>query len=167
MAAVAPTCKVVRAQETPKGGKGARIYPKGCKVRGRVSATGGVDKYDKQGNLKMKVKEGGRSHTVPVLLNNRAVNMVYDTGAMVTTMTREKANELRVGGGMPEQGQFYKMAAVTGVGGNQQMSVYRNVDLKLGPTGEDISGEVWVGGNHNLLGVPQQKKAKRYKVKFK
>ena len=45
-----PTCKVVKRE----GQRGARIDPKGCKVRTSVNAQGSKTKEDKQGQEKIK-----------------------------------------------------------------------------------------------------------------
>ena len=53
-----PTCKVVKRQ----GQTGARIDPKGCKVRSEKDAAGRVKTTNKQGQQKHKVKETDRDH---------------------------------------------------------------------------------------------------------
>ena len=53
-----PTCKVVKRQ----GQTGARIDPKGCKVRSEKDAAGRVTTTNKQGQQKHKVKETDGDH---------------------------------------------------------------------------------------------------------
>lgn len=53
-----PTCKVVKRQ----GQTGARIDPKGCKVRSEKDAAGTVKTTNKQGQRLHKVKETNRDH---------------------------------------------------------------------------------------------------------
>jgi hypothetical protein len=166
MADAQPTCKVVLARTTQRGGRGARIYPKGCKVRAHATAGGGIQTYNKQGEAKIKKKVYRRDHRVGVNLGGRTAKLLYDTGAAVTTMTPGVARSLGLGRG-GDHGTFSHHSYVRGVGGNQATQVYKDVGLQLDPTGERMRGEVHVGGTHNLLGVPHIRGAKRYKVKFK
>ena len=107
-----PTCKVVKRD----GQKGARIDPKGCKVRTTKSQSGVLRKYNKQGERKITLKTrkkakrlavaGTRQHSTVTGWRNKTVeqrtdwkedkNMIYDTGAQVTTMSRELANRLQI-----------------------------------------------------------------------
>ena len=48
-----PTCKVVKRE----GQRGARIDPKGCKVRTTKDAQGNKRQYNKQGQEKFKIIE--------------------------------------------------------------------------------------------------------------
>ena len=48
-----PTCKVVKRE----GQRGARIDPKGCKVRTTKDAQGNKRQYNKQGQEKFKITE--------------------------------------------------------------------------------------------------------------
>ena len=100
-----PTCKVVKRQ----GQTGARIDPKGCKVRSEKDAAGRVKTTNKQGQQKHKVKETDRDHYLFISGNktthhNKRNNwnnetpaqkaafgsthrILYDTGATGTFMT--------------------------------------------------------------------------------
>lgn len=110
------TCKVVKRRTATGGYTGARIDPKGCKVRTTKSQAGVLRKYNKQGERKitLKTKEkakrlavaGTRQHPSIQHWRNKTVqqrkdwgedkNMIYDTGAQVTTMSRELANRLQI-----------------------------------------------------------------------
>ena len=100
-----PTCKVVKRE----GQRGARIDPKGCKVRTSVSAQGIKTQVDKRGLEKIKratrmyrMELALAGHRQRSLLNDwsnkssaerrqykQAHNILYDTGASVTTMTQD------------------------------------------------------------------------------
>ena len=76
-----PTCKaVVRA-----GQNGARIHPRGCQVRQRISADGSSIRRNKQGNIKRKIKTTGRDLAVAVSRSGYSHQFTWDTGAMVNT----------------------------------------------------------------------------------
>ena len=55
-----PACKVVKRQ----GQTGARIDPKGCKVRSEKDAAGKVKTTNKQGQQKHKTTHKGREHWI-------------------------------------------------------------------------------------------------------
>ena len=55
-----PTCKVVKRE----GQRGARIDPKGCKVRTTKDAQGNKRQYNKQGQEKFKITEIRNEHAV-------------------------------------------------------------------------------------------------------
>ena len=82
-----PTCKVVKRSNQ----KGARIHPKGCKVRTDVDAALGTKtRTNKTGERKRKVVEGGREHQVTLARapnanpNEWVTGVIYDTGANST-----------------------------------------------------------------------------------
>ena len=92
-----PTCKVVKRE----GQRGARIDPKGCKVRTSVNAQGSKKKENKQGQEKIKRSTRNRDMKLAVagsrqrlLMDNwndrpaaerrqykQRHNIIYDTGA--------------------------------------------------------------------------------------
>ena len=98
-----PTCKVVKRE----GQRGARIDPKGCKVRTTKDAQGNKKKETKQGHEKIKRTTTKRDMRLAVAgspqrhimndWNNKSQpyrsnyksrhNMIYDTGANITSMT--------------------------------------------------------------------------------
>jgi hypothetical protein len=97
--AARPTCKVVlrEKQGTDKGG--ARIYPKGCKVRTEIKPGNQVIKKDKAGRQKYKTKTQDRDSFIraaraPGTLLAHTVRLLYDTGAQVTTMPQANATKL-------------------------------------------------------------------------
>ena len=106
-----PTCKVVKRE----GQRGARIDPKGCKVRTTKDAQGNKRQYNKQGQEKFKITEIRNEHAVTIAGSRqyatvvrhwktttgpnamsvaqkgafkRNHKMIYDTGATMTTMSR-------------------------------------------------------------------------------
>ena len=58
-----PTCKVVKIE----GQRGARIDPKGCKVRTTKDAQGNKRQYNKQGQEKFKITEIKDEHVMTIL----------------------------------------------------------------------------------------------------
>ena len=98
-----PTCKVVKRE----GQRGARIDPKGCKVRTTKDAQGNKKKENKQGQQKIKrtttktdmrlAFAGSPQRHLIANWNDRPQNfrsnykrnhnIVYDTGANITSMT--------------------------------------------------------------------------------
>eukprot|EP01043_Picozoa_sp_COSAG02_P040227 COSAG02_NODE_3237_length_7121_cov_16.614782_4_plen_200_part_00 len=107
-----PTCKVVKRE----GERGARIDPKGCKVRTTKDAQGNKRQYNKRGEEKITLKTtgnemrlvvaGARQHSTVRNWGNRTMRqraewrdrhkMIYDTGAQVTSMSREMCDRLRI-----------------------------------------------------------------------
>ena len=57
-----PTCKVVKRE----GQRGARIDPKGCKVRTTKDAQGNKRQYNKQGQEKFKITEIKDEHVMTI-----------------------------------------------------------------------------------------------------
>ena len=57
-----PTCKVVKRE----GQRGARIDPKGCKVRTTKDVHGNKRQYNKQGQEKFKITEIRNEHAVTI-----------------------------------------------------------------------------------------------------
>ena len=60
-----PTCKVVKRE----GERGARIDPKGCKVRTTKDAQGNKRQYNKRGEEKITLKTTGNEMRLVVLLD--------------------------------------------------------------------------------------------------
>jgi hypothetical protein len=183
--AARPTCKVVlrEKQGTDKGG--ARIYPKGCKVRTEIKPGNQVIKKDKAGRQKYKTKTQDRDSFIraaraPGTLLAHTVRLLYDTGAQVTTMPQANATKL---GYPPAYVQLHGVpGAMSGVVPGA-VSHIRNVDmtffLKVGRDhgGNNdwrrVHGQVAVSDdpqfnrNSNLLGVNHIKQlGASYKVKF-
>ena len=115
-----PTCKVVKRE----GQRGARIDPKGCKVRTTKDTQGNKRQYNKRGEEKITLKTtgnemrlvvaGARQHSTVRNWGNRTMRqraewrdrhkMIYDTGAQVTSMSREMCDSRstgRLGAGWP------------------------------------------------------------------
>lgn len=75
------TCKVVKR----KGQKGARIYPKGCKVRTEVDRAGNiVNRFTDKGLKKMTIKSQRSDYRMKISNFNNTftpADFIYDTGA--------------------------------------------------------------------------------------
>jgi hypothetical protein len=183
-----PTCKVVKRQ----GQTGARIDPKGCKVRSEKDAAGTVTTTNKQGQRKHKVRELNRDHflfisgkkpsqaTVRSNWNNKtpaqkatfgaAHRILYDTGAMGTLMTRTLLRKL---GENPDRTNNIAHTMMSGAtGGPVSTKILKNVTywVLIGKTEwVKIKDDVMVAsGTHNLFGTSAIRQlGNKYKVKFK
>ena len=80
-----PTCKVVKRE----GQRGARIDPKGCKVRTTKDAQGNKRQYNKQGQEKFKMTEIKDEHAMIIAIRSRQ----YATVVSKSLLT-EEAREL-------------------------------------------------------------------------
>ena len=112
-----PTCKVVKRE----GQRGARIDPKGCKVRTTKDTQGNKRQYNKQGQEKFKITEIKHEHVMTIAGSRqyakvvqhwktttgpnamsaaqkgafkRNHKMIYDTGASTTTMSRSMLRKI-------------------------------------------------------------------------
>ena len=183
-----PTCKVVKRQ----GQTGARIDPKGCKVRSEKDAAGRVKTTNKQGQQKHKVKETNRDHFLFISGNktthhNKRNNwnnetpaqkaafgsthrILYDTGAMGTLMTRTLLRKL---GENPDRTNNIAHTMMSGAtGGPVSTKILKNVTywVLIGKTEwVKIKDDVMVAsGTHNLFGTSAIRQlGNKYKVKFK
>ena len=183
-----PTCKVVKRQ----GQTGARIDPKGCKVRSEKDAAGKVKTYNKQGQRKHKVKETNRDHFLfisgkkpsHVTKRNNWDNqtqaqkttfgsthrILYDTGAMGTLMTPTLLRKL---GENPNRTTNIDHTMMTGAtGGPVSTKILKDVTYWVLVGKSDwvkIKDDVMVAtGTHNLFGTSAIKQlGSSYKFKFK
>ena len=76
-----PTCKVVKRE----GQRGARIDPKGCKVRTTNDAQGNKRQYNKQGQEKFKMTEIKDEHAMIIAIRSRQ----YATVVSKSLLTEE------------------------------------------------------------------------------
>ena len=108
------TCKVVKRE----GQRGARIAPKGCKVRTDISADGSTTRKNKAGETKIKrvivedkffmavTATGPNQQSVINDWSQRSTQskrtckaqhqILYDTGAMITLMSRDLCERLGI-----------------------------------------------------------------------
>lgn len=145
---VKPTCKVV----TRPGQRGARVHPKGCKVRNRVQGDGTVRKESKLGRLKpQKLRvTSARNYYLQVARGNGRIytKMLWDTGATTTVMSYTTAK--RVGilskDGNLRPGLRYGADARVTIASGEQVTVKSIVDvpLKIQRTGEVVSGKLYL-----------------------
>lgn len=132
-----PTCKVVKRE----GQRGARIDPKGCKVRTSVNTQGSKKKEDKRGQEKIKrttrsneMRLALAGHRQRQFINNwnakpaaqrsqykQNHNIIYDTGANMSTMN---SNTLQHIGYNPNHQNNVRFLTVSDANGN---SVQRRV----------------------------------------
>ena len=94
-----PTCKVVKRE----GQRGARIDPKGCKVRTTKDAQGNKRQYNKQGQEKFKITEIKDEHVMTIAGRRQYATVVRHgktaTGpnACVVFVSSQVADRLRIG----------------------------------------------------------------------
>ena len=96
----APTCKVVKRP----GQRGARIYPRGCRVRREIGRDNVETKYNKEGLTKTKISwnsrpHGGQVRSIEVRVfpdsgDGPGAVFLVDTGAMNTAVSREATRVL-------------------------------------------------------------------------
>ena len=188
-----PTCKVVKRE----GQRGARIDPKGCKVRTTKDAQGNKKKETKQGHEKIKRTTTKRDMRLAVAgspqrhimndWNNKSQpyrsnyksrhNMIYDTGANITSMTPTTLQH--IGYNPNRTTNVYHVNSGDASGNVTSRKVLRDVKYHLLlKSDKDTSGNrtrQWVAITTdvlvmpmNLLGVNSIKLLKsRFKVKFK
>ena len=168
---VKPTCKVV----TRPGQRGARVHPKGCKVRNRV-VSGAVRKESKAGRLKpqkIRVTSSGNYYFQVSRGNGRIdTRMLWDTGATTTVMSYTTAKRIGV---LSKDGHLrpgLRWGADTAVitASEQRVTVKTivNVPLKIQRTGEVVSGKMYLlRGGSSLYGLSHIKNTKTLKVKYR
>ena len=169
-----PSCKTVIIQGQRgmriKGIVNGKVANSKCKVRNIADRDGNVKTYSKQNQVKKKVKETTSKHMVFVShnhrANNRRIEMLYDTGAEVTTMKTSLADYL----GITQPGLYIESPGnVSGAG--QHITAgkfYHSVPLRLEATGEVARNQVFVSNNvKNLLGTGHIKQYKQYRIKFR
>ena len=170
-----PTCKVV----TRPNGSGARIHPRGCKVRSRVQADNSVRKEAKATGLIKPVKrtyieEGNNHYLMMEAPNGYGNRMMWDTGATYTSISIETAKRL----GILTQ-QRAQVAAGFTAGPEEptriangtliQVRSVLNVPLQVQRTGEIVRGRVNImpGNATSLLGNSHIRQIKTMKIKFR
>ena len=194
-----PTCKVVKRA----GQKGARIAPKGCVVRTDEDAAGVKVRRNKAGDVKVtqrvrtdevdfrlmvsySPKFPERAKTNGVLTDEdrarygREHNMLYDTGAQMTTMNVALLRDrLKLPGfeGRESRVTQNDIRELQGVTGSMETKIFRNVTFHVlvsenPDRWEKVTDDIWVSYNpkevptHNLLGVTAIRQLSFLKVKF-
>jgi len=185
-----PTCKVV----TIPGQRGARIYPKGCKVRWKVN-NNEYEKYSKAtGQKKPKktsITTGGSEFMLRIKFpdveerfQNRTLEFAYDTGAESTNMSRIQAIHMGLldRKKSPDFDNMVISDAAFEAGvrfGKDTQSVNANntadesteligVRMLMPLTGEIITDTILVGEDDQpLFGAESIQQTKQLKVKFR
>ena len=182
-----PTCKVVKRQ----GQTGARIDPKGCKVRSEKDAAGKVKATNKQGQQKHKITQKGREHYILISgkkpahtavrnkwhtytqaqikdfghENKQAHRILYDTGATATLMTPALLRKL---GENPNRRNNISHTTAHGATGEPvNVKVLKNVTfwVLIGKFKDDV---MVTTGSYSLFGTSSIKQlGTRFKLKFK
>ena len=175
-APVRPTCKVV----TKPGQRGARIHPRGCRVRNRI-VNGTMRKVSKATGqikpLKTKIIERGRNYYVTVQRaggrSTQSSRFLWDTGASNTSMSRTVAIRLGI---LTQAGHLraplsYGQDMRTRIADGTVLVVksVRDVPLVLQPTNEIVRGTVVLmpGNASSLYGVSHIKNTRTIKVKYR
>ena len=153
-----PTCKVV----TRPGQRGARIAPKGCKVRKTQEGGGQIRSYTKTGVEKAKIMTDRLKYTLTASKNDHSVRMLFDTGAMVTTIQR--ADVARWGLGQPTATKPLRVAS----GQTIQVPVHTGVAFSVRINGRSypVTSSVYVTGGDRLLGVDSIRQLPGVSVKY-
>lgn len=178
-----PTCKVVKKPNET----GARIYPRGCKVRRVQQADGSIKKYNKQGQEKAKIRYAigdpmGRNIAYVWLAidypnagnveHTRGVHMIWDTGATITLMKYADAEAwglIRKPNGRLRA--FSDAHSQNAHGEVSRVRIYKNVPftIKWGNVEETVRDDIMVHSppvvGSNLLGTKTMRKLKRLKMK--
>jgi len=171
-----PTCKVV----VKPGERGARIYPKGCKVRSRPSTNrpNKVVKYTKDGVKKRTISIRGEEYYMICSRNNKRASFMYDTGAssiIMDTALAKKFDILDNNGNSKIFGAIskeYEDASNRREVGLEVPNVDVNVQLRDEDTNELINVKIRtkvgiVDESAFLFGVDAIKKLKEKGVSFK
>ena len=183
------TCKVVKRV----GQQGARIAPKGCKVRTEISADGATTRRNKAGETKIKRTVGDKTFFMTVAgANQQSVingwvsrsteskrtykathKMLYDTGAQVTLMSRALCEKLGI---KWRRKTNVSSQVIHGVGGSETLKILHDVEFYLQIDSRsnqwtkvtaDINVKVEDNSTSNLLGIDSIRQIKRLNVKFR
>ena len=169
---VKPTCKVV----TRPGGRGARIHPKGCKVRNRVQVDGTVRQESKAGRLKPEKLRvtSARNYYLQVARGNGRVytKMLWDTGATTTVLSYTTAKRIGIlsKDGNLRSGLRYGADETVVIASGERITVksIANVPLKLQRTCEIVNGKLFLlRQGSSLFGISHIKNVKTLKVKYR
>ena len=153
-----PTCKVVARP----GQRGGRIAPKGCKVRKTQEGGGQIRSYTKAGVEKSKVLTKRLKYTLTASKNGHRVSMIFDTGAMVTTIKQADAN--RWGLGAPAATKPLTVAS----GATIQAPVHTGVAFSVRINGRryPVTSTLYVTAGDRLLGVDSIRQLPGVSVKY-
>ena len=183
------TCKVVKRA----GQRGARIAPKGCKVRTDISADGTSTRRNKAGETKIKRTVGDNAFFMTVAgANQQSIingwvsrsaaskrtykathKMLYDTGAEVTLMSRALCEKLGI---KWKRKTNVSSQIIQGVGGSETLKILHDVEFYLQIDSRsnqwtkvtaDINVKVEDSSTSNLLGIDTIRQIKRLNVKFR
>ena len=171
-----PTCRaVVRAS-----GGGARIHPRGCRVRYRVQGDGSIRKIAKATGQMKPTKQtvelhGGEQFDLNLKKPNGnfpQTSFLWDTGASYTSMGEPVAKRMRLLklNGEIAQGLSFGPNVNIVIADGTQMSVRSilNAPLEIVRTGEVVRGMVIIlPGGSSLFGVSHIRNVKTLKVKFR
>ena len=168
-----PTCQVVKRA----GQRGARIHPKGCKLRRTVDKQGKTTRTTRTGQVKTQIAERGKKHRLSVRgPNKQAISFVWDTGATVSTISVlnalkigliKKANNKR--GWSPDDGATMgpTISTVDPHGKRTPGHVVRDVFLQL-PNGGYVRGDIVVQARAwSVYGQSHIPFTESYRVKFR
>ena len=168
-----PTCKVV----TRPNQRGARIHPRGCKVRNRV--VGGTVRKESRATgllkpVKHRITQRGHEQQLAIRVpgNLGYVNMTFDTGATHTVISEADARRLGIlyanGLLMPGLRAGASENIIIAGGGNIMSRSVLNVPLLIIRTGEVVRGRIFImPQSMPLLGISHIKHIKTLKIKFR
>jgi hypothetical protein len=172
-----PTCKAVKRPNE----RGARVHPRGCRVRYILHDDGTIRKNAKaDGRLKpakQTIELQGERHFEfkAHVRNSRATTFLWDTGATNTSMNRRTARKLGLLGdnNQPINGFSWGQNVYTTIADGSVMEVKTINDVPL--TFRDYAQETVVGKvlvmqdetSSSLFGIGMIRKVKTLKIKNK
>ena len=174
---VQPTCKAV----TRPNQRGARVHPKGCKIRYKVQGGGEIRKVAKSAPGVLKpakqkiIIEGVNHFRFQVRVRNSPVStFMWDTGASYTSMSQWTARRLRILGvnNTPIGGFKWSGSHQTQIANGTLVSVKRidNVPLTFRRYDETVLGTIAIMPDEtasSLYGISHIRNVKTLKVKNK
>ena len=174
---VKPTCKAV----TRPNERGARVHPKGCKIRYKVQPGNGYIRKVAKKNpgvlkpLKRSIEVKGVLFRFHIRVrNSTSVQFVWDSGANYSTVNRKTARSLGILGAnfQPINGYKWSGSHDTVLGDGSIITVKRiaNVPFTFVRYQETVRGTIQIINNEtspSLYGVSHIRNVKSLKVKMK
>jgi hypothetical protein len=174
---VQPTCKAV----TRPNQRGARIHPKGCKVRYKVQPGSGYIRKVAKANpgvlkpFKRSIEvKGGHFRFLIRIGNSAHSKFMWDSGATYTSINQKTARSLGILGvnNTPINGFSWSGSHNTQIADGSLVPVKRiaNVPLTFVRYGETVTGTIQIMNNESsspLYGLSHIRNVKTLKVKIK
>ena len=174
---VQPTCKAV----TRPNQRGARVHPKGCKVRYKVQPGSGYIRKVAKANpgvlkpFKRSIEvKGGHFRFLIRIGNSAHSKFMWDSGATYTSINQKTARSLGILGvnNTPINGFSWSGSHNTQIADGSLVPVKRiaNVPLTFVRYGETVTGTIQIMDNESsspLYGLSHIRNVKTLKIKIK